>query len=71
MTSISFGELLVCLEFIVVEGYTFEVLISDPTMEAVMATLDYVTKHVNLKHESKVSVLDWLPVLARLTAEDL
>lgn len=47
--------------FTVVEGSLFDVLISDPTMEAVMDTLDHGTIIVTLKYDFKVAVLDLLP----------
>lgn len=68
---IPFGGLLVYLDFNFVQGYPFDVLISDATMEALMATLDYETKSMTLTHGSKVAVLDWLPEFARLAAEGL
>lgn len=59
------------MDFIVVEGSPVVVLIIEQTMEALMVTLDYVTRTVTLKHDSKVSVLDWLFAFDRLTAHQL
>lgn len=36
-----------------------------------MTILDFRTKIVTLNLDSKIAVIDWLPELARLTAEDL
>lgn len=59
------------MKFIVVQGSSFDALISDPTMEALMDTLDYGMKTVTLKRYYGFAVLEWLPEFAQLTTEDL
>lgn len=40
-------------------------------MEALMTIIEFGTRTVTLNFDSKIAVVDWLPELARLTAEEL
>lgn len=56
-----FGELVVNLNFLVVEGSTFYVIRGDPAMERLKGVIDLGNRQVSLKKEGKTVIMPLEP----------